>query len=152
MWKLIEFCPRWPWFFFRCQCLGFETRSFFFEMMSNGHAFTKKNLKMHSYLQGTWNTCQKICTWWLTKKKSTWMQKEVMHNLIYTLHKTLNLWHSIGHQSQTLPEFNSETSRLFSTSSGLKTGFVHCWIATFEKKIEGLVFKRPQEETWHGFN
>lgn len=112
----------------------------------------QKKPKNAFYLQGTWNTCQKICTWWLTKKKSTWMQKEVMHNLIYTLHKTLNLWHSIGHQSQTLPEFKSETSRLFSTSSGLKTGFVHCWIATFEKKIEGLVFKRPQEETWHGFN
>lgn len=128
MWKLIEFCPRWPWFFFRCQCLGFETRSFFFEMMSNGHAFTKKNLKMHSTRNLKYMS------------KNPWMQKEVMHNLIYTLHKTLNLWHSIGHQSQTLPEFKSETSRLFSTSSGLKTGFVHCWIATFEKKIWRLGF------------
>lgn len=68
------------------------------------------------------------------------------------IHKTLNLGHSIGHQSQTLPEFKSEKTRLFSTSSGLKTGFVHRWIATFENKFEGLVFKRPQEETWHGFN
>lgn len=68
------------------------------------------------------------------------------------IHKTLNLGHSIGHQSQTLPEFKSEKTRLFSTSSGLKMGFVHRWIATFENKFEGLVFKRPQEETWHGFN
>lgn len=51
------------------------------------------------------------------------------------IHKTLNLGHSIGHQSQTLPEFKSEKTRLFSTSSGLKTGFVHFW-----KQIWGLGF------------
>lgn len=146
MWKLIEFCPWWPWFFFRGQCLGFETRSFYFEMISNGHAFTKtpknafyKELEKH-----------------VKKTAPDGWQKMYLNakggDAQLNIHKTLNLWHSIGHQSQTLPEFKSEKNRLFSTSSGLKTGFVHRWIATFENKFEGLVFKRPKEETWHGFN
>lgn len=106
----------------------------------------QKKPKNAFYLQGTWNTCQKICTWWLTKKKSTWMQKEVMHNLIYTLHKTLNLWHSIGHQSQTLPEFKSETSRLldiFWTKDWLCTLLnCHFW----KKNLKAWFLKDPKKK------
>lgn len=36
------------------------------------------------FLQETWNTCQKNLHLMVDKKVYTWMQKEVMHNLIYT--------------------------------------------------------------------
>lgn len=62
------------------------------------------------------------------------------------IHKTLNLWHSIGHQSQTLPEFKSEKTRLFSTSSGLKTALYTFELPLLKTNLRAWFLKDPKKK------
>lgn len=131
MWKLIEFCPWWPWFFFRGQCLGYMRPGPFILRWYQMGMHSPKHLKMHSTRNLKYMSKKPAPDGW---QKSVYLNAKGGDAQL-NIHKTLNLWHSIGHQSQTLPEFKSEKTRLFSTSSGLKTGFVHFW-----KQIWGLGF------------
>lgn len=103
-----------------------------------------KHLKMHSTRNLKYMS-KKPCTWWLTKKVYL-NAKGGDAQLNTCIHKTLNLWHSIGHQSQTLPEFKSEKTRLFSTSSGLKTALYTFELPLLKTNLRAWFLKDPKKK------
>lgn len=97
-----------------------------------------KHLKMHSTRNLKYMSKKPAPDGW---KKSVYLNAKGGDAQL-NIHKTLNLWHSIGHQSQTLPEFKSEKKQTF-----LDIFWTKDWLCTLLKtNLRAWFLKDPKKK------